>query len=204
MVVDAVDTIQNRSYRTCNFVELGTNLTGNFLCQWAVGLVPQSLDHLARVDTDRTAHRAEAVSSAGVHAGILVTSGKFSYFPGCAFRINAAADFPSAGDSLTRGEGQVSGRAGGFTEAALNTLVGNFVGCRQRFEILDMGFCILIQDDAGIEKIIRIEDILDLVHHNDAPGLLSKFEELVPVYRAPNENLSPGTEKPDKVEKYEP
>ena len=150
---------------------------GHPIRQLPMGLLAQGLDHLAGIDAHRAQGRAQAIGGAGVHA--LVAVGTHQPFQR---RLAPAADHPPAdlapsGDPLPGREGQVFGRADRFAEPALDALVHQLVGGRQRLEILDVGFQVAVDDHPGVQQPLGIEQVLDRLHQPEgrlAPLLLDK------------------------------
>ena len=55
------------------------------------------------------------------------------------------------------------------------------MGGGQRLKVLDMGFGVVVQNDAGVEQVIGVEDIFNLLHQlvsRGAPFLLDKWRHV--------------------------
>jgi len=55
-------------------------------------------------------------------------------------------------------------RAHGLAVAALRAPVDEFVGTRHRFEVLQVGLRVVVENDSGVEEILRVEELLDAAH----------------------------------------
>ena len=70
-----------------------------------------------------------------------------------------------------------------FAKAALDAAVDDGLGGRHRFEVLQVGLRIVVQNDAGIEQGVRIEQLLDAAHQVSglfAPLLFHKGRHVAP------------------------
>jgi hypothetical protein len=46
-----------------------------------------------------------------------------------------------------------------LAEAALDAAIDDVLGGRHRLEVLEVGLRVVVEDDAGIEQVVRIEEM---------------------------------------------
>lgn len=148
------------------------------LCAESVGqrampgaLRTQLAHQVAGVDAYRAALRAQPGGGAGVQPMVLVGLAQgLGVFPG-AF---AGLDIPPHHDALARAEGQAMRGADRFAKAAFDALVDQFIGGRQRLEVLEVDLWVAAQLYIGVENAVRVEQGFDLPHQ--LVGILAPFQ----------------------------
>ena len=133
--------------------------------------------HRAGLDAHRAALGADVAGGAGVEAGVLevvVQRGK---------ALRALAGLAQAGafagdrDALARTEGQMRRGTGRLAEPALDAEVDDGVGQRHQLQALDVKVGVRIEQDAGVEQALGIEDLLDPVHQHIGLGAPLALDE---------------------------
>ena len=87
--------------------------------------------------------------------------------------MNEAFHLTRADDALPRRDGQAARWAHGFAEAALDAAIDQRIGRQHGLEILEVNARVLVENDAGIEQTLRVEQPLDAPHQ--IGGLLAPF-----------------------------
>ena len=130
----------------------------------------QAAGQVAGIDADRTGGRAQPATGAGVeaHVGVVVADGA-ARLAG----IGAAGQFTDADDALAGRERQLVRGAQRLAEAAFDAAVDDVVGGGHRFQVLEVGGRIVVEDDARIEQRVGIEKRLDAPHQ--AGSFLAPF-----------------------------
>jgi hypothetical protein len=62
-----------------------------------------------------------------------------------------------ADDALARRQRQPVRRAERFAEAAFDAAVDDVLGGRHRLEVFEVGVRVVVEDDAGVEQVFRVE-----------------------------------------------
>ncbi len=70
-------------------------------------------------------------------------------------------------------EGQAVRGAQRFAETALDAAVDDVLGGRHRLEVFKVGVRVVVEDDAGVEQVVRVEQLLDRAHQ--VGGFLAPF-----------------------------
>src|SRR6202140_990392 len=120
--------------------------------------------HRAGVDSDRTGQFAQSARSAAVDAEIEEGAPEIVALALCLTRLNEALQLPRANDALPRGDGQAARWAHRFAEAALDAAIDQRIGRQHWLEILQVNVPVLVENDAGIEQALRVEQPLDAPH----------------------------------------
>ncbi len=126
---------------------------------------------IAGVDADRAALGAEAGGGAGVDAVVVVEPLDFR---GVDTRALARLDVAPDHDALAWRQGQSVGRADRLAEAALDALVDDLVGGRQRLEVLQVDVRVFGEHHIRVEDAGGVEQALDLPHQR--VGLAAPFQ----------------------------
>ena len=130
-------------------------------------LLPALLQHHgAGVDADRAGQGTQAVGGAGVHALILVSLSDYPQAVRVFARRSQARHFAQPDDALPRRQRQSAGRTVRLAKAALDALVHQRIDGRHRLDIFEVRFRVVVEDDAGIEQVARIEQRLDFPHQS--------------------------------------
>ncbi|MNQ25417.1 hypothetical protein D3C85_386370 [compost metagenome] len=121
----------------------------------------QLAHQIAGVDPHRAALGTQAGGGAGVDALVLVVALQGRGVLACAlFRLDIAPH----DDALARAQGQALGWAHRLAEAALDALVDDRVGGRQRLEVLQVDLRVVAEHHVRIENALRVEQALELPH----------------------------------------
>ncbi len=134
----------------------------------------QRLDHPAGVDADRAGQCAQTIC----RTGFLTTVDESIAQLGQAMRLFAAclqsADLPPNHNALPCGKRQVISHAIDLTKTALDAFVDQIMSLGQRFQIFQMHLRIVIENDAGIKQVMRIENVFNFLHKRQS--FLSPFQ----------------------------
>jgi len=150
------------------------NGSGNALAEGASVFFAQALDEHARIHARRAARAAQAVCGAGGLAHVFVAL--LQRFQLVAIRGNLAqaADFAVDSDALARRERQIARGTDRFAESAFHALVHQFVGGVQGLEIFEMPLRIAVEQHAGVEDVLGVEQAFDALH--DGVGLAAPLQ----------------------------
>jgi hypothetical protein len=130
----------------------------------------QAAGQVAGVDADRAGGGAQAATGAGIQPLINVV---FTEAAGMFAIGGAARQFAPADDALARRQRQPVRRAERFAEAAFDAAVDDVFGGRHGFEVFEVGVRVVVEDDAGVEQVFRVEQLLDVAHQ--VSGFLAPF-----------------------------
>ena len=131
--VQAVHGVEQTAGRPGDTAEMAAHPDGSGICQRAVGLLAQDLDHLAGIDSHRALGGAQAVGGAGVHARIAVALDQPFDRRSRALGCQLPTDLPPTGNALSGRKAQVLRRADRFAEPAFDAFVDQLMGRGQRF-----------------------------------------------------------------------
>ncbi len=121
----------------------------------------QLLDEAAGVDAHRAAIGAEPGRGAGVDALIVKQPGQLI---GGLIGTIAAGQFPIEHDALARRQRQGARGADRLAKAALDTRIDDGIARRHGLEVGQVGLGVIVDDDAGIEQAIGVQQRLDAAH----------------------------------------
>ena len=169
-------------------------------------LLAHEMSQVGDVDFHRARGGAQAVASTGLVALIAILLDEGLKSLGVTARLAQVGDFALDDDALARRERQATGEAIHLTEAALDALVSledTFYGLTgavmavalrgagivqpfhfqfgQGLEVLDEALGVVVEDDAGIEQIVRVENLLQFAHGGKslfAPLILDKWRHV--------------------------
>ena len=138
---------------------------------------PQFVRQLADVDLHRARRRAEPVPGAGREPRNRV----FPLQLRQARRVGAvpfeSRDFPPNDDALSRRQRQAASKAVRFAKAAFDALVDRRTRRREGFEVADETVRVVVENNAGIQHIFRVEQLLNRPHRRERLGAPFAFDE---------------------------
>ena len=159
-----MDALEEAAHRRSDASHVRSQPDGALLAFGRVAFVPEFLDHLARIGPDRAVQVAQAVGGAGLVARV---AEEFLHFRG-AVRFLAGSfqplDLAESGHPLARRERKPFGHAVSFAEATFHALVHDLARGRNRLEVRNVGEGIAVEDHAGVEDALRVEERLDALH----------------------------------------
>ena len=143
---------------------------GHLSGQRAGAAAAQRLDQQPGLDADRAGRRAQAAGGAGVDALVVVVLLQLARDARAFARRVEPRDLAPADDALARRQRQTARRALRLAEAALDALVHQRVGGGQRLQVLQVRFRVVVEDHAGVQQPVRIEQRLDATHRRASPA----------------------------------
>jgi hypothetical protein len=150
---------------------------GDAACERAGATPAQRLGQEAGLDADRTCRRAQPARRARLDPLVLVKLLQHRQAFGLVAAGGEPGDLAPADDALARRERQPARRALRLAEAALDALVDERIGGRQRLQVREVGERIGVEDDARIEQALRVEERLDAAHRRDRSGAPFELDE---------------------------
>ena len=145
--------------------EVGARVCGPLVLELALA---DRLDELAGVDPDGALHLAHAIGRAG--AVTFVGEVVEELIQPLLLSLRAAGDGLQAGDlavdgdALPRGEAQVAAGAVALAEAALHAHVHDGIRHGLGLEELLVRIRVTVEDDARVEHVVGVEELLELPH----------------------------------------
>mmetsp|Transcript_20612 Transcript_20612/g.63949 ORF Transcript_20612/g.63949 Transcript_20612/m.63949 type:complete len:228 (+) Transcript_20612:877-1560(+) len=131
-------------------------------------LAPQALHQRAGVDTDGALLLAHAVRGARllgvVHVHVLKVRQLLALLAGGRLERTQAVDLAEDGDALPRRERDVARGAVGLAEPALNAAVHDLARGWRQLKALAVDVRVVVEDDARVEHVVRVEELLELPH----------------------------------------
>mmetsp|Transcript_43835 Transcript_43835/g.81949 ORF Transcript_43835/g.81949 Transcript_43835/m.81949 type:complete len:214 (-) Transcript_43835:1887-2528(-) len=126
------------------------------------------LDHLARVDLHWALLLAHAVRRARrlavIVEQVLEVVQPLLILLRAVIDVVQPLDLAPHRDTLARGEGEVLGGAVALAKAALNAAVHQAGGLRAGLEVLAVHVHVAVQNDARVEHVVGVKQLLELPH----------------------------------------
>ena len=161
---------QHRTYRAGYALEMARCEPRERLARAGHLHLADHMDELARVDAHRTGSGAQSVSRAQVLADTAESTAQFACLVAIAL-FRQTCYFTLNNNTLARRQshcfaalGKPASHTIDFAETALDAAVHQRMHLRQGFDMLDIRCRVFVEDHAGIEDVLRVEQRLHVLH----------------------------------------